>query len=541
MVILLSPKKGDNSITKFKNTALLSRLSREDELLGDSESITTQKSMLEQYAIRNGFTNIAHYVDDGFSETNFDRPDFIRLVEDVKLGKISTIITKDLSRLGRDYLKTGYYLEEFFPTHNVRFIAINDDVDTSKGIPELTPFKNIMNEWHAKDISKKIRSAYRTKALKGQFTAAYAPYGYKKDFNDRHHLIVDKEAADTVKEIFILASIGRSSFEIANILKDKKILKPRAKVMKDNGKYDNKLWEKHPYDWSPLTIASIIKNEEYLGHIVNNKNTTSSFKSKKLISLPRENWIIVENMHEAIIDKQLFNSANEMITKKKRISKKTKERNMFSGLLMCSICKKALSLYSTDKKWDSFCCVTYRSFGKKYCSAHYIRYEVLYDYVLKEIQSIHRQIKNDKASFITSIMKYTNNDSNISKHKNEIKKLNNRLEVVNVVIKKLYEDYALGKTTEVMYNNLKLTYEIELNEITENVKIINNEILDYKQQENKLIEFIKVISDYDSIEELNIKLLNDFINKIIIHEREIINGKRHQKMTIIFRYMQVGL
>ena len=164
--------------------------------------------MLEQYAIRNGFTNIAHYVDDGFSGTNFDRPDFVRLVEDVKLGKIDTIITKDLSRLGRDYLKTGYYLEEFFPTHNVRFIAINDDVDTSKGIPELTPFKNIMNEWYAKDISKKIRSAYRTKALKGQFTAAYAPYGYKKDSNDRHHLIVDKETSDTVKEIFILASIG---------------------------------------------------------------------------------------------------------------------------------------------------------------------------------------------------------------------------------------------------------------------------------------------------------------------------------------------
>lgn len=501
----------------------------------------TQKTMLEQYAIRNGFTNIVHYVDDGFSGTNFDRPDFLRLVDDIKSGKIETVITKDLSRLGRDYLKTGYYLEEFFPMNNVRFIAINDDVDTLKGIPELTPFKNIMNEWYAKDISKKIRSAYRTKALKGQFTAPYAPYGYKKDPNDKHHLIVDGEAADVVKEIFLLASIGKSPFEIAQHLKNKKILKPRAKILKDNGKYNTELWNKHPYDWSPLTIASIIQNEEYLGHIVGNKNTTSSFKSKKLVKLPKENWIIVENMHEAIVDKQLFKSANEMISKKKRISKKRNERNMFSGLLKCSTCGKALSLYSSDKRWDSFCCVTYRSFGKKYCSAHYIRYEVLYDYVLKEIKSLHNEIINDKSSFVTRVMESTNSNSNFTKYKNEVKKLNNRLEAINKVMKKLYEDYALGKTTEVLYNNLKITYEIEMNEIVNKISKINNEILDYKQQENKLIEFIKVVSNYNQIEELDIKILNDFINKIIIHERDIINGKRYQKMTIIYKYMPMDL
>lgn len=232
---------------KIKHTALLSRLSREDDLQGDSESIQTQKAMLEQYASKNGFTNIIHYVDDGYSGTNFDRPDFQRLMNDIKLGKIGVIITKDLSRLGRDHITTGYLLESYFPDNKVRFIAINDDVDSEKGIPDFAPFKNIMNEWYAKDISKKIRSAYRTKALKGEFTGAYAPYGYKKDPNNKHHLIIDEEEAEVVLMIFELASIGKSAFEISQILKKKEILKPRAKLIKMKNKYYKEMWDEHPY------------------------------------------------------------------------------------------------------------------------------------------------------------------------------------------------------------------------------------------------------------------------------------------------------
>ena len=213
---------------KLKHTALLSRLSKEDELIGESESIQTQKAMLEEYARLHGFINIVHYTDDGYLGTNFDRPEFQRLVNDIKNNLIDTVIVKDLSRLGRDYLKTGYYLEEFFPSFNVRFIAINDDIDSNKGIPELTPFKNIMNEWYAKDISKKIRSAYKTKALKGEFTAAYAPYGYKKDPNDKLHLIIDEEVAPIVKKIFDMATKEYSAYQIARFLRQNKTLKPRS-------------------------------------------------------------------------------------------------------------------------------------------------------------------------------------------------------------------------------------------------------------------------------------------------------------------------
>ena len=329
---------------KNKYTALLSRLSKEDELIGESESIQTQKAMLEEYAKQHGLTNVIHYIDDGYSGTNFERPEFQRLVKDIKNNLIDTVIVKDLSRLGRDYLKVGYYLEEFFPLYRVRFISINDDIDSFKGIPELTPFKNIMNEWYAKDISKKIRSAYKIKALKGEFTASYAPYGYMKDPNDKHHLIIDYEVADVVKEIFIKASIGMSSYQIASYLKDKKILKPRTYMNLKYQRYSNQINDKYPYDWKSTTIKRIVENYEYCGHMVSNRNTKQSFKSKHLIKNDESKWIIVKNTHEAIVDEELYAKAKALIQSRKIVMKKTGERNLFSGLLRCKDCGKAMSV-----------------------------------------------------------------------------------------------------------------------------------------------------------------------------------------------------
>lgn len=269
---------------QIKNTALLCRLSREDEQQGDSESIQTQKMLLTQYAGHNGFGNIVYYVDDGYSGTNFDRPDFRRMIADIKSGKIATVITKDLSRLGRDYLKTGYLLEEFFPAYNVRFIAVGDDVDTIRGLPELTPFKNIMNEWYARDVSKKVRSAYRAKAKAGEFTGAYAPYGYMKDPEYKHYLIPNGETAPTVRRIFRMIADNYSAFQVCSALKKDKILKPRAQIMHDTGKYYRSQWEAHPYDWSPTTVYGLISNQVYLGHMIGNKNSTVSYKSRRLIA-----------------------------------------------------------------------------------------------------------------------------------------------------------------------------------------------------------------------------------------------------------------
>lgn len=272
-----------------KITALYCRLSRDDDYHGDSASIQTQKQMLEQYAKQNQFSHTKLYIDDGYSGTSFKRPGFQELIKDIEKSKVSTIITKDLSRLGRDYLKTGYYLENYFPEHKVRFIAINDSVDSSKEHQEFTPFRNIMNEWYAKDISKKIKSAYHTKALEGKFTGPFAPYGYMKDPNNKHRLIVNPETGPIVKRIFELARQGLTTFKISMVLNKDKILKPRAQIIKDHGKYIIDKFVKNPYDWSGRTIYAILTNIEYLGHLVCNRNTSKSFKDRTLINVPKEN------------------------------------------------------------------------------------------------------------------------------------------------------------------------------------------------------------------------------------------------------------
>lgn len=523
--------------TNIKHTALLSRLSREDENNGTSESILTQKAMLSQYAQKHHFKNIIHYVDDGYSGTNFERPDFQRLMQDIKLGKIGIVITKDLSRLGRDYIKIGNLLEEYFPKYQVRYIAINDDIDTINGLPEYVPFKNIINEWYARDISRKVRSAYQAKALNGEFTASYAPYGYKKDENDKHHLIIDEETAWVVKEIFELIAKKNSLYQVARILKNKKILKPRAQIMKNNGKYYNELWEKYPYDWSPQTIHRIITNEEYLGHLVCNKNSTISYKSKKLKKNPKEQWIVKKNTHEAIIEEELYYLANKAL--EGSIKKKVvKPRNMFSQLLRCNCCGKALSLYHGERKIATFCCVTYRSFGKKYCTAHYTRYDTLYQYVLEDIQKHAKKAIYDKDKLIKEL---TNRKEKIDeeRQKDRIKenqRLEKRLREIKQIMVKVYEDKALNKINEEMYEELLEKYEKEKEE--KEMKREENQIFinESKVKESEIKKFLELINKYENLKELNEEILHQLINKIIIYEREIVDGKRIQKIEIEYNF-----
>ena len=524
--------------TNIKHTALPSRLSREDENIGTSESILTQKTMLTQYAKSHHFKNIIHYVDDGYSGTNFERPDFQRLMQDIKLGKIGVVITKDLSRLGRDYIKIGNLLEEYFPKYQVRYIAINDDIDTINGIPEYVPFKNIINEWYARDISRKIRSAYQTKALNGEFTASYAPYGYKKDENNKHQLIVDEETSWVVKEIFKLIANKNSLYQVARILKDKKILKPRAQIMKKEGKYYNELWEKYPYDWSPQTIQRIITNEEYLGHLICNRNSTISYKSKKLKQNPREKWIIKKHTHQAIIEEELFYLANKALEgsiKKKVI----KPRNMFSQLLRCDCCGKALSLYHGDRRVASFCCVTYRSFGKKYCTAHYTRYDTLYRYVLEDIRKHAKKAIKNKEELLQEIINHRTK-TNEEEHKNKIKenqRIEKRLKEIKEIMIKLYEDKALNRIKEEMYEELLESYEKEKAE--KELKRNENDIFinESKIKEKEVKKFLECINKYEDLKELNEEILHQLINKIVVYEREIIDGKRIQKIEIEYNFI----
>lgn len=281
-------------------TALYCRLSREDERSDASSSIETQKAYLKRYAMEQGLTNIKYYIDDGYSGTNFERPGFQELLEDIDNKIIENIIVKDLSRLGRNYLTTGYYIEHHFPINNIRFIAVNDQVDTIHQENDLMPFRNIMNEWYARDISKKIRSAYRTKAINGEFTGPSAPYGYTKDPNNKNHLVIEPKQADVIRSIFEMYINGLTIFKIIKRLKIKRILTPRASINEMTGKYVLPLTKKYPYEWSYKSIQAILSNEEYIGNLVCNKHSTISYKDKNLKLNPREELIITKSTHEAI-------------------------------------------------------------------------------------------------------------------------------------------------------------------------------------------------------------------------------------------------
>lgn len=524
-----------------KITALYCRLSRDDDYHGDSSSIRNQKEMLAEYAVVNGFENHAFYVDDGYSGTSFERPDFRRLLNDIEKGKVSTVITKDLSRLGRDYLKTGFYIESYFPNHNVRFIAINDQVDSNKEFNDFTPFKNIINEWYAKDISKKIKSAYHTKALKGEFTGPYAPYGYKKDPDNKYRLILDDETAVIVKRIFDYALEGITPFKIAGILKREGILKPRAKMMKDLGKYVSEKFVKYPYDWSYQTIFTILKNREYLGHIICNKNTSKSFKDRSLIKLPKDEWIEVKNMHEPIINEKIFDEVQKIISVKKKKLKDEDSPQIFIGLLRCPDCGKTLSFKRTKdrKSYGQYACTTFRTFGKSYCSMHYIGYENLYNVVLEDIRAHIKQAKLNEDRLISQIQdkESVKTKSVVIQYKKDIMTNQKRIETLDLIISKLYEDHTIGKVDDNRFRNLLKGYEQE----QENLRISNedksNKLIEINSKTENIQNFIGIIRKYNGIKELDDKILNEFIDKIVVHEAIYEESIRKQQIDIHYKFI----
>lgn len=320
-----------------KLTALYCRISREDELIKESSSIETQKAYLKRYANQNKFYNTRYYVDNGYSGTNFERPGFKELKIDVENGLVNIVITKDLSRLGRDYLSTGYYIEHYFPLYDVRYIAINDQVDTDKKDNDLAPFRNIMNEWYARDISKKIRSAYHTKALNGEFTGAYPPYGYDKNPKNKHQLIINTKKAKIVKQIYKLYLEGVSIYKISRELKESRVLTPRADLFRSSGTYESVHTTKYPYEWAPQTVMNILLNEVYIGTLVSNKNQTKTFKTKQLKRNPKSEWISTHNKHEPIIDTITFLKVQEIAMKNKRLPM-TPHINVLKGKVRCNKC-----------------------------------------------------------------------------------------------------------------------------------------------------------------------------------------------------------
>lgn len=521
--------------------AIYKRLSRDDGGDAESNSIVTQGQMLRRYAKEQGFVVYDEYTDDGISGTTFERKDFKRMIRDIEDGKIGIVLCKDLSRLGRNNALVAYYTEIFFPDNDVRFIAVSDAIDTFKGDNEIMPFKSVVNEYYAKDISRKVRSAYRTKALNGEFTAAYAPYGYKKSPENKHQLIVDENVAGIVQRIFQMAADGLSPFKIASQLSNEKILTPRAYVAEQYGKYKGCFHPKYPTDWSNTTIMTILQNREYLGHLICNRSTTKSFKNRKLVRNPKEQWIEIPNTHQPIVEEYVFDMAQKVVQVKKR-ENTAGHNNIFAGLLKCPDCGGGLCYIKpkTEGHQGSYNCNLYRKKTTKYCTAHYITHKALYKLVLNDIRrnaEVAKQYEGELSEYAQKLAS-GNVGNKFKQMQKELEKCKQRYSELNVIIKKLLEQNALGGITDEMFMSMSVEYENEKKELSSKIAELQTQIDKRDSEGNNTTKFFNAVRKYSEITELDATILNDLIDSIVIYDAEGRSRKnRIQRVEINYKFI----
>lgn len=520
-------------------TALYARLSKDDDLVGDSNSIVHQKEILAKYAKEHGFTNIEFYVDDGFSGTNFNRPDFQRMMADAEEGKISTVIVKDMSRFGRDYIMVGYYTEIYFSNLDIRFIAINDNVDSNiQTENDLTPFKNVFNEWYARDTSKKIRAVFKAKGNSGKHLSTNPPFGYKKDPNDKDKWIVDDEAAATVRRIFQMYVDGYRISEIGHKLTEEKVETPILYYMNRGIKTNAR--SEYPEIWDLMSIKYILSQTAYAGHTVNFQTAVKSYKTKKQIRLPKEDWIIYRNTQEPIIDEKTFETVQQM-RKVKRARTKYNEPNMFSGLLYCADCGNHLTIQrvARNRKMDNFSCATYRKKKKGLCSCHRILVSDLETIVKEDLQKVCEYVLFHEKEFTDEYLSGSKKETVKfqSKTKAELKRLSERQEEISRIIRKLYEDNVNGRITDERFDFLAKSYESEGVDLKTRIQELQIALSASVQDEERLSKFLKVVKSYTKIEELTPEILNSFIEKIYIGETEKYDGRKMQEVEIIYKFI----
>ena len=520
-------------------TALYARLSKDDDLVGDSNSIVHQKEILAKYAKEHGFTNIEFYVDDGFSGTNFNRPDFQRMMADAEEGKISTVIVKDMSRFGRDYIMVGYYTEIYFSNLDIRFIAINDNVDSNiQTENDLTPFKNVFNEWYARDTSKKIRAVFKAKGNSGKHLTTNPPFGYKKDPNDKDKWIIDDEAAATVRRIFQMYVEGYRISEIGHKLTEEKVETPILYYMNRGIKTNAR--SEYPEIWDLMSIKYILSQTAYAGHTVNFQTAVKSYKTKKQIRLPKEDWLIYRNTQEPIIDEKTFETVQQM-RKVKRARTKYNEPNMFSGLLYCADCGNHLTIQrvARNRKMDNFSCATYRKKKKGLCSCHRILVSDLETIVKEDLQKVCEYVLFHEKEFTDEYLSGSKKETVKfqAKTKAELKRLSERQEEIGRIIRKLYEDNVNDKITDERFDFLAKSYEDEGNDLKTKIQEFKNALASSVQDEEKLSKFLKVVKSYTEIEELTPEILNSFIEKIYIGETEKYDGRKMQEVEIIYKFV----
>jgi len=538
------------------DAAIYCRLSSEDESRSDSVSIQNQKTMLTKFVTDNNWHIAGCYVDDGVSGTTFEREGFKRMLEDIEQGKINMVVTKDLSRLGRDYLKTGYYTDVYFPDNDVRYIALNDGIDTLKKDNDIAPFKNILNEMYARDISKKIKSAYKVKTERGDYHGAFAPFGYAKDPEDGRKLIIDEESAATVRLMFQLASQGYGCAKLRRYLAENKFLTPAAYLhAKDPKQYVKMFQNALPgdpifYSWANGTVSNILHNQVYLGNIVHYKQVSVSFKSKQVKRQPKDKWLITENAHPPLIEPELWELVQERMKLRGSAFPKTKYPNIFNRIVRCADCgwNMRLSPYSmskTGKKYYNnryFSCGKNHDYGKARCSAHTTSYKVIYQLVLDDIRGYAKMAVEEPDALIRTLSATEEAQRQTSRNamQEEYERGKERLDDLIILLQRLFEQNVSGVLNDANYATMFSKYQAEQSRLESRVKELEKQLSSLKQNEDNGQKWVDLISKYADLQELDAPIVNELCEKILVHEAQRVDGIRTQKIEIFYRFIGIA-
>lgn len=532
--------------TKKYVAGLYCRLSKDDGNSVESMSIWSQKVMLKQYAESNGIAIYDYYVDDGYSGTNFERPSFKKMITDIENGKINCVITKDLSRLGRNYLQSGAYIEMYFPQKNIRYIAITDGIDTlNSNQNDIMPFKNILNEMYAKDTSKKVKSAIQSRMREGTYIGSKAPFGYLKDPNNKRRLIIDGKTKPIIELIYKLCLEGKGTQLISQELMRRKIPRPSAFV--ENAEKLYGLTEENKYQWSHRMVLNVLRDPVYCGNMARNKRPTLSFKNSKRLYIPKSDYICAKNTHEGIVSEEIWEQVQTMIDKRKCNNKKgLYYDNIFQGLVRCPKCGYALTPktdYRLKKKelidFVHFSCSTYKKYGVNACSSHRIEARDLYNIVLEDIQYHGSMALSAKEDFVEKIIEKIEvekiDEGKELSNKLELKK--NQLAELDRSYEQLYEDRLEGNITERNFNLMNVSISKKQDKLIEEIKVLEGDIEVSFETEDNYKKFMDNISKYAKIKSLNRYILNQIIDKIYVYDKEEIDGQISQKVEIHYKFI----
>lgn len=524
-------------------TALYCRLSRDDGTESESNSIGNQKKLLSQKAKEMGLTDTKYYVDDGYTGTNFNRPGFQQLIDDIEIGLVSAVMVKDLSRLGRDYVSVGNYTDSYFPEHNIRFIAVNDAIDSNEGESEIAPFKNILNEMYARDISKKIRSSHRLRGSMGE-PLSQPPYGYMKSPENKKKWIIDPEAATVVKSIFKMCLDGKGNETIARELQENEVLIPMAYWRSKGLNRGGKKTQTNPYKWCKTTVQKILSQQEYCGDIINFKTYSKSFKNKTRYENSKENWAVFKDVNEPIIDRETFETVQKFISKTKRRAPKKEngERSIFSGLIYCGDCHSKMRYHTStsNKEIHYFTCsdnkVDYRG---KCPGRHYVRADALEEVVKLELRRLVKMLEIDESYFAQLLLR--KNDKEREKDKkfleSELQKAIARSNTVSQLYEKLYEDNVIGKVSDEWFIELSHKYEKERMDLKARIVDTRHKIEELKNNNSEYEKFISAIRRFMQMDNLTSPLLRELIDHIDIFETEGTGKSRTQRIVIYYRFI----